>query len=46
MVFAIALVTEAVRPELDRFGVTDAVGADHVYATLAHAIEEFRRGAG
>jgi high affinity sulfate transporter 1 len=43
VVFAIATVTQAVRPELDRFGVTDAVGAGHVYATLADAIEDFRR---
>jgi sulfate permease, SulP family len=44
VVFAIATVTAAVRPELDRFGVTDAVGAGHVYATLADAIDDFRRG--
>jgi len=38
VVFAIADPTEAVRSELDRFGVTTAIGADHVFRTLDEAI--------
>lgn len=41
VVFAVALVTEAVRPELDRFGVTSAASG-RVYRTLNDAIAAFR----
>lgn len=41
--FAIATPTRAVRPELDRFGVTAAIGADHIYDTLDEAIAAFQR---
>jgi MFS superfamily sulfate permease-like transporter len=42
IVFAVATVTRAVRPELDRFGVTAAIGAQRVYTTLDDAISAFR----
>lgn len=42
VVFAIAEPQSAVLPELDRFGLTDAIGSDHVYATLDEAIAAFR----
>jgi MFS superfamily sulfate permease-like transporter len=42
IVFAVAMVTRAVRPELDRFGVTTIIGPDHIYATLGDAIAAFR----
>jgi high affinity sulfate transporter 1 len=42
IVFALTTVTRPVRPELDRFGVTSAIGPDHIYATLADAITAFR----
>ena len=43
VVFALATVTRAVRPELDRFGVTAAIGPERVYATVDDAIAAFRR---
>jgi high affinity sulfate transporter 1 len=42
IVFALAGVTAAVRPELDRLGVTAAIGPDRIYATWADAITAFR----
>jgi MFS superfamily sulfate permease-like transporter len=42
IVFALATVTRAVRPELDRFGVTNAVGPDRIYATWNDALTAFR----
>jgi len=42
VIFAIADVRAAVRPELDRFGLTDAIGEEHVFATLEDAIAAFR----
>jgi high affinity sulfate transporter 1 len=44
VVFALATVTRAVRPQLDRFGVTAAIGPDRIYATLNDAITAFRHG--
>jgi high affinity sulfate transporter 1 len=37
VVFAIAAVTQAVRPELDWFGLTDAIGEGNIFATLDEA---------
>ena len=42
VVFAVADVRDAVRPELDRFGLTDAIGEDHIFATLEDAVAAFR----
>jgi MFS superfamily sulfate permease-like transporter len=42
VVFAVANAQPAVRAELDRFGLTAAIGRDHVYATLHEAIAAFR----
>jgi SulP family sulfate permease len=39
---AVAAVRDAVRPELELFGFIDAIGADHVYATLEDAAAAFR----
>ena len=33
---------EQVMPELERFGVIDAVGDDHVFASLDDAVAAFR----
>ena len=41
VVFAVADARRAVLPELDRFGLTAAIGRDHVYATLDDAIAAF-----
>lgn len=43
VVFAVAEATEEVQPELERFGLVDAIGADHVFPTLAEAIAAFER---
>jgi high affinity sulfate transporter 1 len=43
IVFGFASVTEAVRPELDRFGLRELVGPTHIYLTLEDAISAFRR---
>jgi SulP family sulfate permease len=43
IVFAIAEPNEHVRAELDRFGITDRIGADHVYDSLADARRAFHR---
>jgi hypothetical protein len=40
--FAVAGVRASVRPELDRFGLTDAIGEEHIFATLEDAIAGFR----
>jgi len=40
--FAVADVRAAVRPELDRFGLTEAIGEEHIFATLEDAIASFR----
>ena len=39
--FAVADVRADVRPELDRFGLTAAIGEDHIFATLEDAITAF-----
>jgi MFS superfamily sulfate permease-like transporter len=44
VVFALATVTRAVRPQLDRFGVTAAIGPDRIYARFDDAIAAFRHG--
>jgi sulfate permease, SulP family len=41
IVFAVAEPTRFVRRELDRFGITAAIGEDHVFDTLADAREAF-----
>lgn len=41
VIFAIAGVGPDVRRELDRFGVTAAIGVDHVFASLAEARKAF-----
>ena len=41
--FAVADVRTGVRPELDRFGLTDVIGADHIFATLEDAIAAFEQ---
>ena len=41
VVFAIAEATAQVRPELDRFGVTAAIGANHVYDSVADSLTAF-----
>jgi SulP family sulfate permease len=42
IVFAVAGARPAVRHELDQFGVTARIGADHVFETLAAARDAFR----
>jgi MFS superfamily sulfate permease-like transporter len=42
VVFAVADVRAAVRPELERFGLTDAIGEDHIFATIEDAVAAFR----
>jgi len=42
VVFAVADVRDSVRPELERFGLTDAIGSDHIFATLEDAVAAFR----
>jgi high affinity sulfate transporter 1 len=46
VVFAVAEVRRSVLPELDRFGVTAAIGPDHVYTTLDEAFAAFRASGG
>ncbi|MGZ4288957.1 MAG: SulP family inorganic anion transporter [Solirubrobacteraceae bacterium] len=41
VVFAVADARSSVLSELDRFGLTDAIGRDHVYARLDDAIAAF-----
>jgi MFS superfamily sulfate permease-like transporter len=42
IVFAVAEATPKLRAELDRFGVTETIGADHIYDTIQEAVEAFR----
>jgi MFS superfamily sulfate permease-like transporter len=42
VVFAVAGIRRTVRPELDRFGLTAAIGAEHVFDTAEAAIAAFR----
>jgi hypothetical protein len=42
IVFAIATPTRIIRPEFDRFGLTDAIGSDYIFPTLDNAITAFR----
>jgi MFS superfamily sulfate permease-like transporter len=42
VVFAVATPTPKLRIELDRFGVTAEIGAEHVYETVADARDAFR----
>ena len=42
VVFAVADVRAAVRPELERFGLTDAIGEERIFATLEDAVAAFR----
>jgi MFS superfamily sulfate permease-like transporter len=44
IVFAISGPGEALRAELDRFGVTEKVGADHIYNSLEAALDAFHSG--
>ena len=37
--FVVAQITDDVRAELDRFGITDSIGADAYYDTVAEAVE-------
>lgn len=41
IVFAVAEPQDSVRTELDRFGLTRAIGPEHVYATLNEAVAAF-----
>ena len=40
--FVVADVADEVRPELDRFGITEAIGADGYYETVGEAIDAFQ----
>jgi sulfate permease, SulP family len=44
VVFAVAEVQESVRPELDRFGLTEKIGEDRYFPTLEAAVAAFERG--
>jgi SulP family sulfate permease len=44
IVFALAAVQDAVRTELDRFGLTAKIGEEHVFSTLEEAIAAFHSG--
>ena len=44
VVLAICEVDDKVRRELDLFGITDKIGAEHVYETVEDALEAFRAG--
>jgi high affinity sulfate transporter 1 len=46
VVFAIANASETFRSELDRFGVTEKIGADHIYESLEAARDAFHRAVG
>lgn len=43
IVFALARVKQDLRDDLDRFGITAAVGADRIYPTLPTAVAAYRR---
>ena len=40
--FVVAQITDDVRAELDRFGITDSIGADAYYDTVAEAVRGAR----
>jgi high affinity sulfate transporter 1 len=42
IVFAVSTVLSDVLPDLDRFGLTEVIGRDHIYPTLDDAITAFR----
>src|SRR5262249_25405101 len=42
IVFAVADPQEGVRHELDKFGLTAAIGSDHIYGSLEEAVAAFR----
>ena len=44
VVFVVADVQDAVQPELDRFGLTEKIGADHIFPTLEAAVAAFDSG--
>jgi SulP family sulfate permease len=44
--FSIARLTGDVRAQLDRYGITDLVGADHIYDTVEAALTALTRGRG
>ena len=43
VVLAVAAAREAVVPELERFGVTEKIGREHIFASLEEAIAAFKR---
>jgi len=43
IVFAVANPTDALRRELDRFGVTARIGPDHIYDSIQGARDAFHR---
>jgi len=43
VVLALCEVDDKVRPELDTFGITEKVGAEHVYETVEEAVDAFRQ---
>jgi MFS superfamily sulfate permease-like transporter len=42
--FAIARLTDDVRAQLDQYGLTDLVGAEHIYDTIDAALMALARG--
>ena len=46
IVFAIAEPTDQLRAELDRFGITEKIGSDHVYDSLDAALDAFHGATG
>jgi len=43
VVLALCEVDIKVRPELDTFGITEKIGAEHIYDTVEEAVDAFRR---
>lgn len=43
VVFAVASAQDGVRPELDRFGLTDKIGEGRIFPTLEDAVAAFGR---
>ena len=43
IVLALCEVDDKVRAELDTFGITPKVGAEHIYETVGEALEAFHR---
>ncbi len=41
VVFAVAGVRTAALPELERFGLTETIGQEHIFPTLEEAIDAF-----